>query len=201
MKTRTHRLIKTLLNIKWRIIDSLAYHLGPVNSWYITKIGADYEKEYHEFNITQKNHVLHIGCGSYPMTEYIIAEKIGATITGVDNNKKALQKAKKHHQKHYPSLTTITFEHHEGKNIDPKGYDVIILSSCTNPMIDVFKNITKKSKKGTTIILRELDSCLLEIDHYIATHPELKEQKRIRHNSGTTMKSQRWQSLFLKKMS
>lgn len=200
MKQQKSSPLKSILNIKWRIIDSLAYHLKAVDNWYTKGIGADYEKEYTTFQISKKDNVMHIGCGGYPLTEYIISERLGAKITGIDNNSKVIQKAKKHQQKHHPNLSNIAFKQEDGTTIDPENYTVIILSSCTTPMSQVLQNLTKKAQLNTSIILRELNTYIPQIDAFLKHHPELKELQRIHHNSGTHFKNLKWQSIHLKKM-
>ena len=46
-------------------------------------------------NISSKDKVLHIGCGIFPSETFLIAEKTGAKVVGIDNSKRAVDLARK----------------------------------------------------------------------------------------------------------
>ncbi|MFH1100802.1 MAG: nicotianamine synthase family protein [Methanobacteriota archaeon] len=181
----------------WRLIDDLACKLTRFATYYETSIGNEYAKEYARLNITEKKHILHIGCGSYPLTAIILAKNNDAhSIVGIDNDTRAVTAA--HTIITNKHLTDrIKIEHHTGQEYPLKTYDMIIVSSCSWPKLDIVDHVLTHAKKNCIIILRELNHISGPIDKRIRTNPNIKIMKQVEHHPFPFLGPFGWRSYYL----
>ena len=151
----------------WIFIDNLSFKLEKLSEIYYKKsIGPEYKKEYRLFGISKENKVLHIGSGSFPLTEISLAEQIGANIVGIDKNPRAVEAANEIIYKKKLN-NKIKIEYGNGMNYPIEEFDVIIVSSCTSPKVRIVKNIFKNAKNNSKIIIREMDTSSKSLIEYI----------------------------------
>lgn len=185
-------------NYFWKIVDNLAYSNSKIAEIYERAIGKEYQKELETFDISEKNKILHIGCGAYPLTELMLANLSVREIVGVDKNPKAVKLAKEViHKKKLDKK--IKIEHGNGLNYPVDRFDVIVVSSCSVPKLEILKHILKTAKKQTTIILRELEAPTNYILNYINQHDDIDLENKTHHYTLAFLIPMIWNSFQLKK--
>jgi hypothetical protein len=141
-------------NIVWYFVDWLSSRSNFISELYGKTVGREYRKERDKLNLSSSKKILHIGCGYYPMTAFVISELDGLKVTTIDHNEKSIEVAKK----------VIKNKHMEDKvfakvgngiNYPLKGFDTIIVSGCSFPKIKVVNYILKNADKNCRIIIRE----------------------------------------------
>lgn len=183
----------------WYLIDNFSCKLNRFARYYENSIGKEYAKEYAHFGLPKTKHMLHIGCGAYPLTAIILAQTNNISqVVAIDNDQQAVKLAhniitEKNLQK------KITIEHSEGQNYPLKPFDVIIISSCSWPKLDIIEHVLENAKKNCIIILRELNHITPPVIQSISNHPNIKIIKQIRHQPFPFYGPFGWQSFYLKK--
>ena len=173
--------IRTASNYFWVVVDILSHQNNKIADYYESSIGKEYEKECKTFQILKGNKILHIGCGSYPLTEMTIARLFEVNVVGIDKSKKAVKRAnevilKKHYDK------KITINQGNGATFPVEEFDIIIVSSCALPKKDILNHIFSKAKKNSILIIRDLDMATGEILDCVNEHKKnITIEKRINH--------------------
>ena len=185
-------------NVFWKIMDNLAYRNEKIDEIYEHVIGIEYAKEYKEFHLSNHKKLLHVGCGAYPLSEIILAQATHLEIVGIDKDKATVQHAQNLiRKKHLQHRVTITYG--DGVDYPLDGFDVIIVSSCSVPKIEVLKTIFSRAPQGTIIIVRELGSALSTITDLIHQNQHLDIVNRIHHVRLSYFGLIVWNSLYIKK--
>jgi ribosomal protein L11 methylase PrmA len=187
---------KILSNYFWKFVDAIANKNWKIAKIYEKVIGDEYKKEYKNFKISEVKNVLHIGCGSYPLSEITLASLSVEKIVGIDKNIKAVLSARKIiHRKKLDKKVTI----HHGNGIDypVDEFDVIIISSCSIPKKKVLKNILSHSNENSIIIVREIDSLVDNILGYINDYKNIVIKNKIRFKTRFFI-NVAWHSILLK---
>ena len=194
-------LMKNISSYYWWFIDNLAHKLDKLAEAYYTKsIGSEYRREYREFDISKEDKVLHIGSGAFPLTEITLAETIGSNIVGIDKSLKAVKSAiEAIREKNL--LNKIKIEHGNGINYNIENFNVIIVSSCASPMIEIVDHIFKTANKNSKIIIREMEISIKPLIKYINKQRDVFLVKNIDHNPFPFFKPFGWKSFFLIKKS
>lgn len=126
-------------------------------------------------------------------------QKYHASILGIDNNREVVRHAATVIQrKGLQEKVTIRFG--DGTSFSVKKFDIIILSSCSTPKLDILHHVVKNAKKGTSIIVRELETSLDDIIRYVNDSPKIKMIRKIRHATTILFLPTAWYSLHLKKV-
>jgi len=180
-------------------VDTLSFLNNTIAHSYEKSIGQQYKIEYTKCAITDKKNILHIGCGAYPLTEIMYGQKLHASILGIDNNREVVRHAETVIQKK-KLQEKVTIQYGEGTHFPVQQYDVIILSSCSTPKLEILRHVVKNAKKGTTVIVRELETSLDNILTYIHDAPNIKLVQKIRHTTTILFLPTTWYSLHLQKV-
>ena len=183
----------------WSLIDYLSYHLPALSKWYEKAIQQEYFKEYQLLHLAKKPVVLHIGCGSYPLTDLTLADATTVKhVIGIDNDHQAVE-----HARNIISLKglqdIVSIEEGDGTNYDIKQFDVIIVSSCSWPKVFILDHLFSHAKPGCLFIIRELDLAVKPIFQCIKKHNELKLKELLYHHPFPFVRPFGWQTFFLKK--
>ncbi len=157
---------KVISNYFWKFVDLVACKNRIIAEKYERIIGEEYKKEYKTFKIFKYNKALHIGCGAYPLTEITLSNLPGKEIVGIDKNPKAVESAKNIIRRKMLDKK-IKIKHGNGINYSLKGFDIIIISSCSTPKQKILENIFKNANKNCIIIVREINSTINIIMDYI----------------------------------
>lgn len=111
------------------------------------------DKEIKLAGITEKDKILCIGGGPFPITAINLAEKTGASITVVDKDERALKKAKRL-IKGSSIENKIHFKLQNGQDIDPNEYTVIHVARQVEPQVHVVRELVSKAKRPIRLIVR-----------------------------------------------
>jgi len=192
------QLMNTCTNILWRIIDIIAENFPIFASRYYEKIiGDEYQREYHQFNISADDSVLHIGCGTYPLTEIILRSSCNPKkIKGIDNRKKATAIAKKYILTQKKNQRII-IDYGDGTQYDLKGYSTIIISSCATPKTPILKHLINNASPQTKIILREVESSAPAIQSFLQRQTNISIKDSLMHHPFPFVKPFGWISYLL----
>lgn len=191
-------ILKKFSTFYWNIIDNLATNLEKfADKYYKLSIGKRYQMEYIEFDINKNDKVLHIGSGSYPLTEITLATFVGSKIVGIDKKEKAVLNAKKVvRKKNLNDNIKITMGN--GINYKVSEFDVIIISSCAIPMLEILNHILKNCKGGCKIIIRELQISFKPLMSFMISK-KIYPVKTIQHHPLPFFRPFGWISLLIKK--
>ena len=175
-------IIRTTSNYFWIVVDILSKDSKKIAKLYKKSIGEEYKNECKTLNISKGKKVLHIGCGSYPLTEMTLANLSEANIVGIDKNKKAVSRAKKVILKENLQ-NKIKIEQGNGVTYPVKDFDLIIVSGCALPKKEILNHLFKDSKKNCNIIIRDFEGTSDETLDCINAHKNIVIKKRIYHPS------------------
>jgi len=189
--------IRTISNYLWTVVDILSHDNEKTAERYERSVGREYKNECKAFNISKGKKILHIGCGSYPLTEMTIARLFEVDVVGIDKNTKAVKRAnevilKKQFDK------KITIKQGNGVDYPVEEFDMIIVSSCALPKTDILNHVFTKAKKNSIIIIRDLDTSTDEFLDYINEYKYITIEKRIHHPAPSLMPIG-WNAFHLKK--
>jgi precorrin-6B methylase 2 len=182
-------------NLFWHLIDRLSSISDFIAGLYEKTVGNEYRNEREKFNLSKSKKILHIGCGSYPMTALILAEMSGVKIVAIDHNEKCVKITKKVlDQKNMNGK--IYAEFGEGINYPLKGFDTIIASGFSQPKIQVIKHILQNSDKKSKIIIREpyyKDKIIKDI---LKNYTNVELIKKINNHA---FRTSNWESFYITK--
>lgn len=191
-------LIKKTSNCFWELADSWSYKNEKIATLYNRFIGKEYKKEYQNCAITSNGNVLHIGCGAYPLTEIVLAGCTTGRIVGIDKNARTVTQAQQVIRK--SGLEDhITIAHGDGLDFSVDGFDVIIVSSCSLPKVQILQHLFRTAKSQSTIVVREVDIAAYDILQCIYEHTDIELKKQIRHNPFPFLEPIGWTTFCLKK--
>jgi precorrin-6B methylase 2 len=189
--------IRETSNYFWIIIDILSSQNEKIEKIYEHSIGEEYINECKAFPVSKGKKILHVGCGSYPLTEMTLVRLFEVNVVGIDKNKKAVQRANKVITK--KNLTKkITIMQGNGADFPLDTFDVIIVSSCALPKKDILTHIFKTAKKNCSIIIRDLEGVTEEILHNISKYDNITIEKKINHPVPYILPIG-WNAFYLKK--
>lgn len=113
-------------------------------------------------SLTEKDRILHIGCGSIPYTATIVARKVGARITAVDNDSMVVRNAS-HYLLNRGFGDLVKIEEGNGLDYPVSDFDVIIVALGVMPRDLILGQLYLQSKNGTRIICRSPAGILAKI--------------------------------------
>lgn len=183
-------------NLFWKVIDNLSFLNKKIADIYEKTISKEYKDEIARFDLNNSKNILHIGCGSYPISAITFSRIKNSNIVAIDNNKEAVKKARKIiFEKKLDN--NIVIKEGDGSSFSIKEFDTIIVSGCSIPKSKILKNIFKNSKKDTKIIVREQNDISKIILKIAENHKDIKIIKKMENKPFPTSS---WISYyFLKK--
>ena len=187
----------TKSNIFWKTIDYIACKINSFAKLYENTIKKEYERESKLFNISKSKNILHIGCGSYPVTALTLAKISGCKVVAIDIDQRAIKLANKIINKKNLQ-DRIFINKGDGRSYPIKEFDTIIISSCSIPKIEILNYIFKTAKLNCKIIVREIYGPSKAVVECINHHDNIEIQKRIGNHPFPTSK---WESFYLIKNS
>jgi precorrin-6B methylase 2 len=190
-------IIRSIANYFWIVVDILSHDNEIFAERYERSIGEDYKNECKTFNISKGAKIIHIGCGSYPLTEMTLVRVFDVDVVGIDKNTKAVKRANKVVLKKQMDKK-IKIEQGNGAYYPIEDFDMIIVSSCALPKTDILNHVFTNAKKNSTIIVRDLDTSTDEFLEHLNEYNYITIEKRIHHNSPSIMPIG-WNAFYLKK--
>jgi len=184
-------------NVFWKIIDYIACKIKRFATLYENTISKEYERESRLFKISESNNILHIGCGSYPVTAITLSKINGGRVVGIDNNPRAIKLATEViNKKNLQDKIFINIG--DGRSYPINEFDTIIISSCSIPKIEILNYIFRTAKLNCKIIVREIYGASQAVMDCINLHNNIKIINRIDNHPFPTSK---WESFCLIKNS
>lgn len=145
--------LKGFMDFAFSIFEKVAHNFKILSSNYLNLYEEIVENEIKLGDITSKDTVLVIGCGSLPSTAALIYKKTKASITGIDVDPKATKRAVAFldnlHLKN-----KIKIDNADGLNYQLKNFDVILILYGVKKQKQIFEKLSKEMKKDARIILR-----------------------------------------------
>jgi len=117
-------------------------------------VGNEYRRESKIFLLSKAKNILHIGCGSYPITAMVLAEIDAVKIVAIDNDARVVKRASKIINK-YNLNGKVKVEKGNGIKYPLDEFDTIIISGCSVPKIKVIEHVLKDAKPQSRIVLRD----------------------------------------------
>ncbi len=190
--------IKKISNCFWELADTLSYKNEKIAMLYNRFIGKEYEKEYENCTIASNVTILHIGCGAYPLTEIVLASCSTGHIVGIDKNLQTVTQARQVIKKNKLE-DRITITHGDVLDFSVENFDVIIVSSCSLPKVQILKHLFQKAKSQSTIVVREVDIAVNDILQCLDANHDIALIKQVRHNPFPFLEPIGWTTFCLKK--
>jgi precorrin-6B methylase 2 len=180
-------------NYFWKAIDFIACKIKRFAKLYEDTISKEYIREVKLFNISESNNILHIGCGSYPVSAITLSQINGSKVVGIDRDPRAIEQAKKViNKKNLQDKISINIG--DGRNYPIKEFDTIIISGCSVPKIEILNYIFNEAKLNCKIIVREIYGASKAVEDCIKLHDNIKIINKIGNHPFPTSK---WESFYL----
>ncbi|KYK21414.1 hypothetical protein AYK25_03460 [Thermoplasmatales archaeon SM1-50] len=190
--------IKKISNYFWELADTWSYKNEKIAKLYNRFIGKEYQREYESCIIASNANILHIGCGSYPLTEIVLAHCSTGHIVGIDKNLQTVTQARQIIIKNKLE-NCVTITHGDGLDFSIEDFNVIIVSSCSLPKVQILQHLFQKAKPHSRIIVREVDIAVINILQCLDAHRDIEIIKQIRHNPFPFLEPIGWTTFCLKK--
>ncbi len=140
-------------NLFWRVVDILSFKLTKVAKIYDNVI-KEYEREIEIFEISESKKILHIGCGSYPITAYTLSNMSKGEIVCIDKSNKAIKRSVRYISDKNLN-ERISIKHGDGASFPLEGFDTIIISSCSIPKFRILEHLFNNAPPNCKIVVRE----------------------------------------------
>ena len=180
-------------NLFWYIVDFLSCKFKRFAAKYQKLVINEYKRESNKFNLKDAKNILHIGCGSYPISAIILYQENGGRIVAIDNNPKFVTCAKKVINKKKLS-DRIEIKQGDGISYPLDDFDTVIISGCSVPRIKVLDNIFKRAKPNTKIVVREIYSHNKPVEKFINSFNHIDMINKI---DNSPYPSFGWESFYL----
>lgn len=182
-------------NIFWKIVDFLASRIGKIGKLYEKSISKEYIRESKLFDISKSRNILHIGCGSYPISAITLSKNNGCKIVGIDRNLRAVKQAVEIVKK-MNLQNKIEIRHGDGSNYPIGEFDTIIISSCSVPKKNILENVFENARRNSKIIVREIYGANRLVYDLIDVYDDIVLVKKIENNPFPTA---HWESFYIVK--
>jgi len=175
-------------NLFWKVVDILAYKLTKVAKIYDKLIIKEYIREMEIFEISKSKKILHIGCGSYPITSFTLSNMNSGKIVGIDKSNNAIKRATRFiSDKNLDECISIKYG--DGSNFPLGGFDTIIVSSCSIPKYRILEHLFDNAPSNCKIIVREQPGLGNLVSEYIKLYDDkIDVVKKIDNNAFPTFK-------------
>ena len=183
-------------NFFWKIFDILSYKIKKIAGIYDKLISSEYIRENKMFDIEKSKSILHIGCGSYPLTAMTLSKLNGGKIVGIDKSYSAIKRANRViSDKNLKERVSVKLGN--GSNFPLDDFDTIIVSSCSIPKNMILEHLFENAPKDCKIIIREQPGPAHLVSDYVELYRDnISIEKEIENNAFRTSK---WKSYCLVK--
>jgi len=145
--------LKKFVDSGFITVEKIIVKLSKLHKMYLSFYEELISLEVEFADISNKDKILHIGCGPLPATAIILAEKTNANITAIDKNPRSVKQANKCVTKQIKT-NKINILLSDALNFSYKNYNVIIISQGIKPCKKILENISKNIKNETRLIYR-----------------------------------------------
>ena len=182
-------------NLFWYVVDFLSCKFKRFAAKYQKLLITEYKRESKQFNLKDAKNILHIGCGSYPISAIILYQENGGRIVGIDKNPKFVHCARKVINNKKLS-DRIEIKQGDALSYPLDRFDTIIISGCSVPRIKVLDNIFKRAKPNTKIVVREIYCHNKPVEKLINSFKDIEVINKI---DNSPYPSSGWESFYLVK--
>lgn len=193
--TKVSNIEKLRTNTFWHCVDIVACKFKKFAEFYKKTVGREYRKEAIKFDLSKAKNILHVGCGSYPISAMTFADMNGAKIVTIDINQKSIKLANEILDKE-DFNGRITADIGDGSKYPLEKFDTIVISSCSVPKNEVIEHVLKDAKPQSKIIIREAYSSVDALIDRINSHDDIKIMDEI---VARPFPTSRWKSFCLMK--
>lgn len=194
-----NKILKKYVNLYWTIVDLFSNKFPAISHFfYESKIKQEYDKEHNILNLKDSDVILHLGCGVYPYSAFVLSEKKNKKIVTIDNKHDVIRHAQKMIQKKHLNQK-ITVEKGDAATYDISPFSVIISSSCVDLSKGFIKHIVNDAKSGTRIIVREFRPMSLYLKDYLLHQENIILEKQFINFSFPFHHLLIWDSFILRK--
>ena len=144
-------MFKKALDQLYNIYENIFTNISFFSFLYMKIHEPSVKKEITMAEVKPTEKVLQIGCGAIPYTLRIITQETQAKVTGIDNQQRSIEKAKKY----IGDNKNIHLEQAQGETYDVSSFDVILISYGVGDIEAVLKNTLLHLKNNGRIILRK----------------------------------------------
>jgi precorrin-6B methylase 2 len=190
--------IKKISNLFWEIADTWSYKNNKIAQRYNNSIEKEYQKECETYGLSSNSNVLHIGCGAYPLSDIVLTQYCLGTLVGIDKNPVAVHRAKEVIRQNHLE-TRITVQHGNGTEFPVNNFDLILVSSCSLPKVQILEHLFKNAKHQCTIVVREISIATADILCCINSHPEIEIIQQMHHTPFPFYGPLGWDTFYLRK--
>jgi precorrin-6B methylase 2 len=190
--------IKKTSNLFWEIADTLSYKNNKIAQRYNNSIEKEYQKECKTYGLSSNSNVLHIGCGAYPLTDVVLSQHFVGDLIGIDKNPLAVQRAQEIIRQHHLQ-NRITIQHGNGTEFPVNNFDLILISSCSLPKVQILEHLFKNAKHQSTIVVREVSIAAADVLNCINIHPEIEIIQKMHHTPFPFYGPFGWDTFYLRK--
>lgn len=175
-------------NLFWKVVDILSCKLTKVATIYDKLIIKEYIQEIERFEISKSKKILHVGCGSYPITLFTLSNMNSGEIVGIDKSNNAIKRATRFiSDKNLDECISIKYG--DGSNFPLEGFDTIIVSSCSIPKYRILEHLFDNAPSNCKIIVREQPGLGNLVSEYIKSYDDkIDVIKKIDNNAFPTFK-------------
>lgn len=161
VKFEAHKL-KIFIDLGFIIIEKILVKFQKFHPLYFDFYDEMTENEIDLANISKDDKILYIGCGPIPATSILLANKIGAQVTGIDNNSRSVKQAISCVLE-YGIGDKVQIKHSEANHFTIEKFDVVILSQGIRPYKKLLKHISHSMNSDARVIFRTSSSPTGEI--------------------------------------
>jgi len=161
--------LKKLVDFGFIIIEKIVVKLNKLLLIYLDFNEKMIENEIKLAKISKDDKILHIGCGPIPVTSILLAKKIGANITAIDNDFFSVKQALVCLSK-FNISNNVQIKHAEADTFPVQMFDLIIISQGVTPYYETLNHIAKSIKPNARVIFRTSSTSngeLFESDMFI----------------------------------
>jgi precorrin-6B methylase 2 len=157
-----HLKIKKLNDFLYSLFEAIGNKITLLADLYTSLYEDSVKREISLLNIDKDSHVLHIGCGSLPMTIKILFENTPSNhIVGIDNISRIVNNARRYLEEKNIN-NRVKIEQADGVFYNVEDFDFIFLSWGLEPRERVLENVFENARKNCKIILRVPNKNCLE---------------------------------------
>jgi len=168
IKLDAHKL-KKINDLIFILVENIVVKLDKIIPVYLEYYKPIMENEITIAKISNKDKILHIGCGPIPAASIHIVKKTDADVTSIDKNLQSIKKAQKLILK-LKLIEKIHIIHANALNFPLEKFNLIIISQGTEKYKEVLKYISQNMRNDARLIFRtssSIDGNLVEKDLFL----------------------------------
>jgi len=156
VKLDPHKL-KKFIDLGFIITEKILFKFQKLRPLYFDFYDEMTENEIKLANISKDDVILHIGSGSIPATSILLAKKVGAQVTSIDNDIRSVKQAISCVSE-AGVADKVQIKYADANSFPADKFDVIIISQGTRPYKELLQHISQSMKDDARVIFRTSSS-------------------------------------------